>query len=106
TAIAELSGIWNVHVAMEESVMYPRMLKHASVSLKETARRHFDELADLRQDFSSYLRKWRTGKAIKDHIDDFVADSKAIMERIAGRIVLENKELYRLAESVSMLQAS
>lgn len=56
--VRELFGIFAVHLSLEDSALYPRLLAHPDATLRGTAARFQAEMGDLRARFDQYRTRW------------------------------------------------
>jgi Hemerythrin HHE cation binding domain len=97
--IAALSGILNVHLAMEDGVMYPRLLVHEDPRIRTLAARYVDEMGDLKKVFADYSRRWNTPEAMRAAPAEFIRESRAVLDALTRRIGREEGELYPLVDA-------
>jgi hemerythrin-like domain-containing protein len=100
--IASLAGVLNVHLAMEDGVMYPRLMESTDPTVRETATIFVKQMGGLRSGFQSYVKRWMTPENIQAEPAEFVAQTRRIVEALAGRIQHEDEQLYPLVDSVSL----
>ncbi|HEY6100276.1 MAG TPA: hemerythrin domain-containing protein [Anaeromyxobacter sp.] len=99
-AVSRLAGALQVHLAMEDESLYPSLVVHPNAELRERARRLRDDLSGLRSALGGYLRRWPTHLAIEREPPAFAAETRALLERLAKRIALEDEELFALADAL------
>jgi hypothetical protein len=98
TQLSALAGILNVHLAMEDGVMYPRLRVDQDPSIRLIARRFVEEMGDLRRSFAEYAHRWNTPEAIRAAPREFARESRLILEALTLRIAREEHELYPLVD--------
>jgi hypothetical protein len=96
--IAALSGVLNVHLAMEDGVMYPRLQAHDDPEIRGLAARYVDEMGGLKKTFAEYSRRWNTPEAMRAAPGDFIRESHAVFDALTHRIMREEAELYPLVD--------
>jgi hypothetical protein len=96
--IAALSGVLNVHLAMEDGVMYPRLRVHDDPGIRAVAARYVDEMGGLKKTFVEYSRRWNTPEAMRAAPGDFIRESHAVLDALTHRIMREEAELYPLVD--------
>lgn len=99
--LSQLSAKLNVHLAMEDKALYPRLMNSKDQKCSSTAKQFFDEMGGIKDVFQKYLGKYSMPKQITDHADSFLKDTKDLFNALANRIDRENKILYPLADSAS-----
>jgi hemerythrin-like domain-containing protein len=94
TLLSELSGKLKIHLATEDSTLYPDMLKHKNEKVKTLANKYNSEMSGIKGAFDAYAKKWLSTAAVeKDHAG-FIKETKGLFEVLAKRIDKENNELY------------
>jgi hypothetical protein len=93
-AISSLSGILNVHLAMEDRSLYPRLLEHEDEQLRALARRFLDERQPLYEQFEKYRRHWPSTAAIEAGAAAFIDETRAILGMLWTRMKLEDDVLH------------
>ena len=99
--IASMAGILNVHLAMEDGVMYPQLLQHSDVSVRALAKRFIDEMGTLRATFTDYVHRWNVPGAVLQISDVFVRETSVLLDALVRRIGREDFELYPLVEETT-----
>src|SRR4051794_14624002 len=67
--LSSLSGILNVHLAMEDRSLYPNLIRHGDLQLRTLAQRFLDERATLRQRYDEYRASWPSAAVIERDAD-------------------------------------
>lgn len=93
----DLAGGLNIHLAMEDTVMYPRLLKSNDPQLVKTAQTFMDEMSGLKAAFTAYSKKW-TQSAIAADGAGFAAETRSVFAALAERVKKENSVLYPLVD--------
>jgi len=94
-ALNTLSGKLSIHLAMEDSSLYPRLASHQMAELRALAHSFCGEMAGLKEVFAAYNRKW-VERAIAGDFKGFATQSEPIIEALRTRIARENDVLYAL----------
>lgn len=96
TVVRELFGKFGIHLAIEDSTLYPRMISHGDPQLRLVAERFQREMGDLKTRFEDYRKRWPGPLAISRDHQGFIAETKNILTALARRIACEDSELYNL----------
>ena len=96
--LSVLHGKLSVHLAMEDKSLYPRLLGHHDGTIRDTTQRYIDEMGALAGAFKAYIGKWPTPSAIQANPEAFIAETGGVFEALGKRIVMENEELYVMAD--------
>ncbi len=95
-AVRDLFGIFSVHLSVEDSALYPRLLAHPDRRLRETAARFQAEMGGLKLRFDGYRTRWPGPIAVAKDPRAFVDETRAIVAVLKQRIAREDRELYDL----------
>lgn len=96
SVVRELFGKFGVHLAIEDSTLYPRMLAHNDPRLQQAALRFQREMGGLKTQFDGFRRAWPGPLAISRDPKAFIAATRDILAALAKRIAREDSELYDL----------
>ena len=97
-ALVELSARVTVHLASEDQVVYPRLIKAADQNVSTIAKRFADEMGGIGDAFKVYLSHWRNAVAIAARARTFASETKQIASALGTRIDREERELYPLLD--------
>jgi len=95
TALNSLAGKLSIHLAMEDTSLYPRLGSHPEIELRNMAQSFAAEMAGIKQVFLDYNKKW-SERAIADDFQAFATQTKAVLEALKNRNKRENTQLYAL----------
>jgi hypothetical protein len=98
TLLSQLAGKVKVHLAMEDSALYPSMLKHPNPSVQAKAKAFMDEMGGIKQAFAAYLAKFPSAQAIQADPKGFIEATGAIAGALGKRIHAEDSDLYALVD--------
>ena len=99
-AMARLSGLLKVHAAMEDEVLYPRLLAHEDPSVRAVAQRYRAEFGDAYGAFFRMRAGWASRDAVQAKPEAFVADVRAAIGALGSRIRHENEGLYAMVDAL------
>ncbi len=97
--LAMLIGKLNVHLAMEDEVLYPRLLNHKEESIRDKALKLQEEVGHIKQSFQSFGVRWPGYDPIKSAPGEFRNDVRNLLTQLRQRIAREDSELFPLVES-------
>lgn len=90
--LSQLAGTIQIHLAMEDKMVYQQMLSNPST--KAIAERFQREMGGIASAFTGYITKYNTANAISANPSAFIADTEAILSALGKRITREESELY------------
>ena len=78
--LSKLSGKLEVHLAMEDKVLYPRLIKHSDDNIRSVAQQFIDQMGGISSTFQQYKSKWYDIKAISQNATGFISETNGIFE--------------------------
>ena len=98
--LAQLFGALNVHLAMEDKGLYPKMLGSSDARVRAMAERYQAEMGGIGEVVQAYNTKW-TAPAIAGDPRGFAVATKGLLQALSARIKAENTELYPLMDAAA-----
>lgn len=105
-AVRELFGTFAVHLSLEDSALYPRLLAHPDAALRSTAARFQTEMGDLRGRFDQYRTRWPGPVAVAKDPAAFIRETREVVAALKHRIGREDRELYDLIDRAGLASAA
>ncbi len=99
TVMGGLAGTLNIHLAMEDNVLYPELLKSSDPSTKATAEKFANEMGNIAKAFTAYNKKWPASSIGSDPAG-FIKETNEIFGVLSKRVAAEENVLYPLADSL------
>ena len=96
TAVVRLGSVVKMHLSSEDKFFYPELLKKDDQT-KTIACFYMKEMDDLYGAFTDFSERWNTPSKVKENINCFEKDFKAIGSALIKRMEREEAELYPLA---------
>jgi hemerythrin-like domain-containing protein len=96
--VSHMLGKLTVHIAMEDEVLYPELLRHDDPAVRAMARLYMEEMGSLGRIISGYKNAWPSSSAIGKDPDAFIIQTKAMFASLTKRIEKENTRLYPAIE--------
>ena len=96
--LSTLFGKLSVHLAMEDSSLYPRCQKHSNDKVREIATRFANEMSGHKSAVDAFGRKW-TENEIRNNAALFSTETKKLFSVLNDRINRENREFYTLIDA-------
>jgi hypothetical protein len=98
----KLAGILLIHLAMEDKVMYPKLLKNVDQKVSGLAKKFFAEMEGIKVVFDGYKNKWLVSGAIEAQTANFLKDTDGLFKALGSRISKEDKDLYPIVEQLGI----
>lgn len=96
--IVSMSTGIKFHLAAEDAVLYPALLRADDAATVELSRSYQSEMQGIAAAFGEFVRKWRVGAHIAGDPEGFRVEANAVFRALHERIRRENQELYPAAE--------
>jgi Hemerythrin HHE cation binding domain len=95
--LSNIAGKINMHLAMEDKALYPRLLEQKDTQVNAVATRFMKEMGGLGGVFAAYNSKWQVSD-IRANPGRFTDETRQVFAALTNRIARENGELYPLAD--------
>ena len=96
--LGSLMGRLQMHLSMEDKVLYPELEVHKDQAVAKLARRFSAETTAMSTNVVAYNVRWATPSAIKADARGFIRETKHVINILGDRIKRENQELYAMAD--------
>jgi len=98
TLLAQLAGQVKMHLKVEDDSLYPRLIAHSDAAVRDKARQLQTSMGALAGTFQAFYEKWIKAGAIAADEAAYVREMRAVIDALAKRMDMEDKELYDLAD--------
>lgn len=102
--LSKLAGVLNMHLAAEDNVLYPNLLKIENEQVRTMAQKYIEEMSNLKESFGKYLKKWPSSLSLQNNPEDFIIETEQILLLLRQRIQRENNELYYIVDRLSWIK--
>jgi iron-sulfur cluster repair protein YtfE (RIC family) len=99
TALNVLTGKLGVHLAMEDKVLYPELMKASDPNIKATSEKFAMEMGGIAEAFTAYASKW-TENTVRLDPAGFINETNGIFGVLSKRVGEEESVLYPMADSL------
>lgn len=93
-----ITSVIKLHLAAEDRMLYPAMLKASDAEVAQTARQFQEEMGGLATAYLAFAARWNLTVAIAANPQAFKDDANEVFKALHQRVQRENRELYPLAE--------
>jgi hypothetical protein len=100
TILGQLGGKLFVHLAAEDSVLYPKLLRSPDTTIREVAQDFVDEMQPISKAFKAYAIRWGTSRAIQSDVQGFITETRKILAALDERMRCEHTDLYALVDQM------
>lgn len=87
------------HLAMEDRLLYPSMIRSRDAKIAGTATHLKAEMGSFANEFTVYMAAWSDLRVAREW-EAFRSETKAVLDRLADRIRREDETLYPLADAL------
>jgi hypothetical protein len=98
--LGRFAGKLQVHAAMEEEALYPRLLSHTRSDVRDVAEKLHGELGGIYSLVGDFVVRWLESGAIEAQRELFVDDVAKVFNVLRLRLEAEERELYPLADAI------
>jgi hypothetical protein len=100
--LGKLLARLSVHLALEDKILFPKLLVHERKDVVRLARRFIDEMGSLGRQVKEFASRWEAPCSIQERPAVFVAECRAILAALLQRVRREDEELYALAHELGL----
>lgn len=93
-ALGRLKGVLSVHLKLEDTVLYPAMMRHSSEDIRSLAQKYQREMGDLAGAFDAFYTRWTAPDAIENDAAGFQREWSGVLAALNARITAEENDLY------------
>ncbi len=99
-------GTLRAHLVMEDTYLYPAMMKHPDAAVREKAEHFQKEMGNLSAAIEEFFKTWSAIGTISKDPQAFVDDWKRVFATLANRMNREDNDLYALIDNSVKIQQS
>jgi len=92
----QLSGKLKIHAISEDKFLYPSLMNHSNLNIKNISQRFYTEMGGLAQVFEEFKNNFATTNKISANPASFLSESQKVFTALQRRVDKENAELYPL----------
>jgi len=104
--VGKLNALLRAHLAYEDSVLYPALMRTGDPKVAGLAHWFHDEMGMLAPRFEEFARSWSGPTVIDMMFDRFRDEVTQILTALGARIQRENDQLYPLADRLTLPRAA
>ncbi len=87
------------HLALEDRLLYPSLLRSPDTETAGTAAHLKTEMGGLASEFTAYMARWNDLRVVREW-PAFRSETRTILDKLADRIQRENQTLFPLADAL------
>lgn len=100
-ALVTLVARLNIHLAFEDTALYPPLLGHAEPRLRAESQRYLDGIGPVRTRVKAHLDQWLTSARVAAEPTAFRRETLALLDALQARLEAEDREFYPLLERLA-----
>jgi hypothetical protein len=89
--ISKLIIYLNLHLAMEDEILYPELLDHKDIEIRSMAKMFIEEADEVNDALKYYNQKWSTPVDINNKPDEFIKETKEVFDSFLRRNIREER---------------
>lgn len=97
--VVSMSSIIKLHLAVEDSVLYPALQKSNDAALARMGKKFQDEMKNIAAGYLEFARKWNSPPHVLQDPEGFRADANRVLKVLHQRMQSENTTFYPLIEA-------
>jgi iron-sulfur cluster repair protein YtfE (RIC family) len=94
TLLSTLFTLLSTHLAMEDNIVYPILLKSADEKVKTLAQKFSAEMGTISIVLKRYRNNWPNAESIQQNPKIFIIETNELFGVLSKRIESEDNELY------------
>lgn len=98
--IVAMSSTIKLHLAMEDSTLYPALQRSGNQSVAQLGKRFQDDMKKIVAAYVEFSRKWNTGNRLAAEPETFRAEANSVLKTLFDRIQRENTDFYPAVEAL------
>lgn len=98
--IVSMSSVIKLHLAVEDSVLYPVLRNSTSTGLARKGEQYQAEMKSIAEKYHGFARRWNTADNVARDPEGFRADANRVLKMLHERIRREDREFYPEIEAL------
>lgn len=98
--LARFMGKLNVHLAMEDKNLYPKLLSHDDAHVQSMTQKFITEMGGIADAVGDYKARWSSARVMQAEPDEFIAQTRRLFSALEKRVKSENTILYKALDDL------
>lgn len=98
--IISMSGIIKLHLAVEDSILYPALQSGNNAAVARMGRQFQDEMDSIATAYLHFARSWNSVARVSSDPEGFRSDANIVLKVLHARMVKENTVFYPAIEAL------
>jgi hypothetical protein len=96
--IIAMSSLIKLHLAVEDTVLYPALQNGKDALLARMGKKYQDEMQNIAASYMGFARRWNTSATVAQNPEGFRLDANQVLKVLHNRMQKENTEFYPAIE--------
>lgn len=101
-SLVTLGARLNIHLAFEDTALYPTVLRHQDAQVQRKTRRYMEEMGGIKAALKAHLQAWLSAQRLQAEGEAFRRETLALLEAIQARLEAEDRDFYPMLEAVAL----
>lgn len=101
-AMVTLGARLNIHLAFEDTALYPTVLKSHEAQVQRKTRQYMEEMGGIKATLKAHLQTWLTTERVQADAEGFRRETLAILEALKTRLEAEDRDFYPMLEALAV----
>lgn len=97
--IIAMSSTIKLHLAVEDTILYPALQNAKNPALAAMGKRFQDEMTSIAMAYLGFARKWNTPATVSGNPEQFRADANSVLKVLYERMRREDTDFYPVIEA-------
>lgn len=97
--VVSMSSTIKLHLAVEDSVLYPALQQSHDRALANMGKKFQDEMKNIASGYLAFARKWNSSSHVLQDPEGFRADANRVLKVLHQRMQSENTTFYPMIEA-------
>jgi hypothetical protein len=97
--IIAMSSLIKLHLAVEDTVLYPALQNGKDALLARMGKKYQDEMKNIASAYLGFARRWNTSTTVAQNPEGFRQDANQVLKVLHTRMQKENTEFYPAVEA-------
>ena len=98
--IIAMSAVIKLHLAVEDSVLYPALQSGNNSKVAHMGKQFQDEMESIAKAYLNFARNWNSGASVARDPDGFRSDANTVLKVLHVRMQKENTVFYPAIEAL------
>lgn len=99
-ALVSLVAKLNIHLAFEDTALYPTLLNHRDPRVRDKSRHYMEDMGGIKEEVKAHLGRWLSEARVRAEPDAFRRETEALLAALERRLQAEDTDFYPLVEAV------